>query len=397
MKTIVEIRQGVAKHLFPTEAQPKTLLVDEGKLGDAAKWMAGSFTLLTAVLTFFGITGGVLDRILRTYPRHALFIFCLVGVAVAVGVLAPVLKSDQRVATWVVIAAIASAGAAIWVGFPDLPATDDSLALGKGPTWFAVGLLLAAAVFLWKSSIPLITAALIVGIAFFGFGIYGAAKLSVMSKGTTEDPQLSADTIVTDGSRSVKITAVASRLDGHYLVIQMSNPDDPKPGTGALGTARLSPDASGALDRTVTFPLGAGYRSPLVIAAAKCPLEAENGCPDQMQEQLRLDFGSQGGMEVGGSLVPSDDGSAVVGTITASGLPSSGHLRLTLLRRSASGRPIVVATGTGTPDTAGSMEWTAKARLSNVRRGKFRLIYRACNGAVCESRIPVATYRHNRS
>ncbi|NUT91354.1 MAG: hypothetical protein HOY78_04930, partial [Saccharothrix sp.] len=55
----------------------------------AAQWAAGGFTALTAILTFFGIQGGYLTELLQAQQTASMLIFCLIGLGLLCGLVAP--------------------------------------------------------------------------------------------------------------------------------------------------------------------------------------------------------------------------------------------------------------------------------------------------------------------
>lgn len=395
------IRKKVATKLFPdAEQSVDPLLIADDKLEDAGKWIAGSFTAAAAVLTFFGVEGGVLDRVLRTFPRPALFIFCLLAAAVGVGVLAPILKSNQRVAIPLIILVVAIPGWLIWQGFPELPDSGDRVMLGEASARIVAGALVVLAIALRKSSMAVIAATLVIGIAFFGFGIYGTAKLSVLTKGTSEQPQLSAE-IVTEGTnRALKVTALASRLDEEYLVIRVSEAGGGEDGA-LLGSARLNPDVTGAVDRSISFPLPQGYRREVVLAAARCPAPpkkkegdpapgAPEPCDPTFDEELRFSLGSHTGPQVTGRITPRGR-HAVAARVQATGLRPAQTLRLTLEHARGRGRPARITTMTAGPGPDGELAWAETLRVRDDRARIIRLTYRLCTSTRCGEPRVLAT------
>ena len=87
------------------ETGPQT---DEARLGEAAKWLAGSIPVAVAALTLAGVSGNELGRVIRMYP--AWFIFGVVALifAVVAGVISLLYATDHA-RKWLTLGLIAFA------------------------------------------------------------------------------------------------------------------------------------------------------------------------------------------------------------------------------------------------------------------------------------------------
>lgn len=253
-----------------------TNTVDEQALPGLAKWMAGGFTFLSAILTFFGIKEGVLDRIVRTNARASLLVFCLIGLAVVAGAVAPVLARDWQIRAWVVVAAIAVLVLVVGVSLPDLDGTSG----GSGWTWAppVVAVVVVAAVARSRLYMPLIAAALVVGIACLGLGLYGAAKLSVEAKMLNSRVEVRA--VEKKNALTISVRDDAMGGDGYLLVRARAQTQRRGAGATILST-RLFPDAAGTVDRDLVLPLPDQRVAGVEITARDCTAHGKDAVDDE--------------------------------------------------------------------------------------------------------------------
>src|SRR5207245_3468063 len=87
-------------------ALPDTARRSETKAADdAAKWLAGAFTIVTGVLAGLGANGGGLERLLLNHRMAALAAFSLIVAAIGASVVAYVGLWRSGVERWLLVGA----------------------------------------------------------------------------------------------------------------------------------------------------------------------------------------------------------------------------------------------------------------------------------------------------
>lgn len=284
----------------PTSSSgPPTDPVD--KLDAIARWVAGAFVLFSSVLSFIGIRDGQLDRILRSEPRAALFVFALIGLAVIGGVVAPAVGPEKRIPLWVVVSAL---GLPMVLSAPFLPN------LGGGPGIAAeaaamvlvVGTLVVGclAFLLSGRATSLKASTIALALLLFTIGMYGAVKLGVAGKSAKDRPGVTAEFAVRDTKPVVAVGVKASglRTDEHLAGTvwgfgsRSTNRElDAFPCGDScllLYAFRIGADGDGAIDTSFDVPLTPGDFSRVSVIARVCEGE-EADHPQGQADVLRAE------------------------------------------------------------------------------------------------------------
>jgi hypothetical protein len=239
-------------------------LIDEVRLGELAKWIAGAMTLLAALLTFLGMQGGALDRMLRRFPAESMLTFCLVGASVVIGVLSPAIREGFRLRLSALVVGIGIVAAAVAYALPNIPAQSVGLRFAY-PVYLLLGL---ASVLSWRTFLAMRGAVLVVGLAMLTMGTYAAVKLSILSKSARSDvPQVSASVQRVGGEYLMQTRVRASTLHpGQYVVLEVDQ--------GAQHSwLRCDPDEYGHIDETFVLPAtaeGTSKPASVHLAARLC-------------------------------------------------------------------------------------------------------------------------------
>lgn len=373
-----------------TAPADKPGVVDDTKLAAVATWVAGGFTLLAALLTFFGIREGLLDRILRAYPRQSLFVFCLVGLAVIAATVSPALAPSQRINLALPLLAALTLGAATWTLLPDF-APDDQAATAHLMAAAAAALLLLAAIAAIRCDlrVPLVAGALLVAVASLALGLYGAAKMSVTSKIGRDRPDVAVSVSGSGAATALTLAVTAARLDQDEAVeIAIVDPgsDSGEADDLALGRHRLHPDAGGTVSRTITAPVGTRSRA-VSIRAAICARD-EPCTPTTADERALIPLGATATPLLGASVAVAGD----VVTFTATGSGFQGQ-RVRLRVVEGDGDPAPIAAITAAPDSAGDVKVSVSVR---PRAGVLlRLTQQNCSPDECSGQTTdIASYMH---
>lgn len=390
MNVLQQIRDWTVSSTAPSQT-----VIDESKLSGLATWMAGAFTLLAGILTFFGVKEGLLDRLLRTTPRPAILVFCLLGVAVFAGMVAPVLKVQGRIRAVVVLAGIGLLGGVVLLALPDIAPGEDEW-IGVALPLIVVSVGLAAGLLLWGAMIPLIAGALMVGLACLSFGLYGAVKLSVASKLDSEEALVAAEVKGAPGpERIVAVTVAAAKMDSsqHLEVAVVSSRGND--GDRDIGRARVYPDAAGAASKTLQFSLPNERLEGVSVRSRVCRISDCVLSGDHERTFLRLS-GPRDLSFVGGSVSPSTGPTTAALSVQSATLPRDISLSVALMETSTSGGTVERVTARLMPDAHGSIAWTISATVQGQPGNVLQLKSSRCpaNGECEKQGVVLATYTY---
>ena len=416
--------------LFVENPQHKELL-DSTKLADAAAWGAKGFTLLAAVLTFFGIKDGFLDRVLRADTTAAMWVFVMVGLGLLCALFAAAFTATYRLSGFWLLLAVGLLASLTLIVVPNVRKTNVPGFTG-GLTLLVGCFLLAAAVaaLVWKISVPLTAGVLVLGVAATAFGLYGATKIAVVSRTAPVSPQVTAALESDDAGTSVKVTVSAGQREGSPLVVVVramprtmdtaasaaTTSGGADSGTEELvGRAVLVSDSDGQTTGSAVFPLQADRWSTLRVGF--CQLEREDQPPRgfrsyfgfsedppeldvdalctsaddaAFRERVLLDLSPSPGLQVAAALTsPAAD--QLQAAVTASSIPEGTVLEARVARQRGA-ETATFATATLLPDAAGAASTTA-APVAVATGDVVSVCYRACPaGAECdEDWVQIAT------
>jgi hypothetical protein len=356
--------------------QPTSGVVSTEGLEKAADWAAVGFTLLTGLLTFFGITEGVLDRVLRDEPTAALLVFVLVGLGLVSALLGRGLVATQGLrGTWLVLA-ITALG---WVAARVYPNIGEVRGLSD-LTRVLLVVSAVAAVGLYRLGIALPAAAIILAVASTSLGLYGVAKISVLSKLATETPRVDAAFTSTPAGDMLSVTVKVAREDDEQVKVVAKGRHDDRDYLGTVvGEALLAPDGSGDVDRTVAFPLVRAEWT--TVEVWYCLLRAHGWCPRLERAVLLAGNPRQGRATVGATIVRGEK--AATARVVARAVPRGTTIAVRLVR---AGR--LVSQARLTPNAAGAATLHRKIALPRERDG-VRVEYAVCTD-VCGAFTTIA-------
>ncbi|MFS8097126.1 hypothetical protein LFM09_08285 [Lentzea alba] len=363
-------------------------------LSKASTFVAAGFAGLTAILAFFGIKDGTLDRIIQAEPAQGLYVFCLIGLGLLCGILAAFLPEKTKEDTvrpmkafWLVVAIGVLGFFTLWI-LTDLGVKDARAAIQDLVVALVVGGVVLALVCADKGwEIPLIAAILCFGVAATSMGLYGVTKIAVMSKGPDVRPQVGIEVHNGDapkvtlkvkaarrGDDKLRLTLVGTRVDDHRVEI---------------GSVVLTPDGAGAIDETVTFPATATGWEKLVVE--QCDITRDSTC-SQFQEVARLALGSKSEQaRVSGAIAHTEVDGVHKQTLRAYAVPAGSQLEVSAVReRQGESGPVQHAMVEPADD--GTVTWTSS--LVGCQAGdKLTLHYRVCPEGKCAGEsMPIASY-----
>ena len=363
---------AVADWFFASDEDSR--FFDSAKLGDVARWAAAGFTALVAILTFFGIKEAVLDQLLRSAPTAALFVFLLVGLGVVSSLFAPALVATKRVyGTWIVVAVTVIA-LLTWMILPNLDESTDQSRITLQMSVLVLLVLVLLAFLLIRVPVSITAALLIFAVACISMGLYGAAKLSVLSKTFSIEPQVTATIKKADDRQVLEAVVQAKRQDKKVLFLSLvgirnqvaTDGKDEQEQEQVLGKNRLPPDAAGEISATVSFPIVTSTWHQFIVRT--CDAEP---CSAQ-DERVRLAGELPEAMRLSGTLTPGSASGAVTATIDADGIPKDKSLTVTVIRERG-GRTGNLARLAVLSNGSGVAAW--KGTIRSLRNGD-RLILR---------------------
>ncbi|MDQ1712935.1 MAG: hypothetical protein QOE45_2385 [Frankiaceae bacterium] len=366
--------------------------LDPAKLDAAAKWTAGGFTLLTAVLTFFGIKEGVLDRLLRSpSAAGAVFVFSLIGLGVVCSLLGPAFRVNKHARVRWLIGAVAVIGALTW--WYVHPAGGRSLR----PVVVGAVLVVLTARLLWQARLSLVAVVVLLGVAATSFGLYGAANLSVQAKTFPDEPRLVASLETADGHEVVKVVAKVAKFEDRRLLVtvigrhaESGTPSGPviKDIGVVLGRSILTPDGVGDIDATVSVPVVSTQWATLSAGYCALGTGAETCLPiDVVTFRGRPDEGTP---HVGAAIAPGTAAGTLHATVGAFGVPASTTIAVRLNRIRA-GATVTLAFATIAPGKDGTATWAADVTATKPN-DVFTVTYVACAPDCTGTAAEIARY-----
>jgi hypothetical protein len=265
----------IARRPFPAPEQR----FDSKALSHVAAWTAGGFSLLVAALTFLGVREGYLDHMIRVYPGFALVVFLLVGAAVIAALLAPTFQAERGLyfhlgpfLAWILV----MSGLLIlqyWISDIDIDVSDEVVV--NFFAWVFGVVLLTATVLLWRTAVPATAALLVLAVTNLGFGIYGAVRLTVVSKLDLPEVQVSAQVESSEASAgSLKIAVDGTGFEDRAVLLSIESSD---PSRDLLHQVLLSPNVSGDVRQDLGFPVGSLNAKSVVISTKICKVGTEQG------------------------------------------------------------------------------------------------------------------------
>ena len=306
-------------------AQPVTVdPFDPSKLDGITKFCAAGFTAAAALLTFFGIKDGYLDRVLSENAQAALWVFLLIGLGVVASLLAAAVSKDYQVASSLVVLVIVLLGTLQRYMLPHL-SSHNTL-----PTALLWGLVVAGAIvaylgYLFDILVSLGAALVVVAVAATSMGLYGAVKLSVEARAQHGVLQVTAQLGGQSGAQTVDVGVKGSRQDRYAGTVQvLGRRAGTRTGDVSLGVAQFSPDDSGNVDHTFSFPVVAADWDELL--ARYC---VGNDC--RQQDVTTITTAQAATAVIGASLVPAAD-------------KQQAHLDISVNRLRRDGRVVVTIT-----------------------------------------------------
>jgi hypothetical protein len=297
------------------DGSPRSI-IQLGSLEKVAQWAGSGFVLLAGLGSAFGISQGPLDRMVGAYPRQSLLVAVFIGGAIVLSLLAGTLtpeavkeqddsspstapqgtKNTQKEpnigdrdsaphvrATWLLLAAFLLT-VLIAVLFPNMPSE-------RWPLWHTVLAIAAAALIVLLLVylplrrlglvLPLDAAGMVVAVTLLSLGLYGAAKLIVVTRMPSQHGAINTTVTATDRGDQLSVTVALAGfvpVDGRARL---------EVGSGDWKQEReLFADAVGFVEETEDFLLP-DLGSDIQIALHRCGEEPGNTILRQVQQFLR--------------------------------------------------------------------------------------------------------------
>lgn len=380
-----------------SSAEPKP-----GTIGDAGKFLSAGFATLTAVLTWFGVSGGVLNRMLLQFPRAVLFSFVPVGLGV-LGSLCATMLGHRPSATWLVAPVVFTLGLVLvstwW--FPDLvvrPVAGRPGDAGDRSVGMIVGLVAAVVVLIggcWLLERSFRAARrrarergepdpdarrrvgggavmMLLAVVSYAFGMYGAVKLTVVSKHYSQPFEAIASSAATDDPAwtTVSVAVAGGQFRPSATIHLMLRAGD----TDVASTYLAAGVGGDVPAKTLSFRVPSSVDSIEVLAEAciqvfrTSEIEASEGetvHPATMQTwELRCggeEAQSYGAVRIAGEpavVTPvlaaglAGSGGAATATVTGSGLTDGGLVMVTMTMNG-----VEQASATVRPAADGTLTW----------------------------------------
>jgi len=366
-----------------TRLQAEAPEVNEGVSSDMLKWAAGGFTLLTGLLTFFGIKEGVLARVVHENQISAMGVLLLLGLGVLLGFAAPAMTGPKRVpVAWVLVVVTLL----LWL--TELLSKDMAIEFLPVPLWqvklLMTGVALAAFVVLVATGLrmPWSYAFAVVAVCSVSSGLYVAAKISIMDNGA---PGTASVTATFDKAESPGLLTIKVAGSAIYTPVQLvvddgqSTSSDPP-----FGSATFAPDRAGALEGStaVLVPLNA---STVVVSTCQVDEKTTDGSCATWTDQVRLQV-PRSAKRVAASF-SSSDGAALTYSVDGYDVPRDATFKIIV----TSSTPVMrsEASVTAKPDGTFGITGTVKPTKGQTWTvsGSF------CDAAgVCASPKPLATH-----
>lgn len=360
-------------------APPDTLeYFEPAQITKAAEWSAKGFVLLAAILTFLGLEGGALERVLRNDGERVTYAFLLLGLGVVAGILTPALKATRLVYVRALLGALVLLGlVAIWVG------RHDGDGFRKAVAWAGIGLLVAALVVFRDAKTSIVGAALVFAVTCTSMGLYAASVAALQSTQYVDQPRVTAALKRADTGDTVEVSAKAARRADDAVVVVLLGHRTAQAAGEEIARQVLHPDGAGGIDATVQFPVS--VRRWAALSVGYCV--DGKACPGEHRVAFRTDTGSSD-PQVGAAVVPDAKGGLDV-TVTAAGLRPGTTLRVEVERlRGRARQPYV---GVLVPNGAGAASWASK--VGATKPGDVVVVrYVVCETTCPEQRAEVARY-----
>lgn len=276
---------GVLSSLIGAEDPPtneKAPKPEPDKLNAAAAKLGTALGATVAILGFFGVKNGELDRVLRDAPLESVVLFSMVFVGVGLSFVVPMVTSRIRLAfvgLVVVLAALVAYGAVSRFG-------DESVDVSVVEALFIASVLILVWAS-WRIRVGAKPATLFIAAAYFGIGTIGATALAVDVRAANDTVGISAS-LTKDGALSVEVSA--SRLDaGQSVGIDIlgvptgASDDTPKVCRAAdcvrLHQVRIGPDGDGNVKQTLKLDIPVGALDRVLARGTVCsePVTSDPG------------------------------------------------------------------------------------------------------------------------
>ncbi len=344
---------------------------------DLLKWVGGGFTLVVAILAFFGIKDGVLASVVRTEPEAAMAVFALVGVGVVLALIVPAMQSDQRAPYLLLLGVLALITAAATHFAPDLPQSEVQQYLGWFP-WLVAGVFVVVGVVLDRKKLKGLkwpNAALIVAVFSLACGLWVVTKISVIQTMRLDTGAVVANLKSADGLTSVEVAASGTALAGPVRVrVVGTATGSTEPRT--ISEIVLMPNQGGGLSATTSVPLGPTPWTEIRVRSCQeynRNLDRVEPCTNFVDQSVFAFEARHHSLT--GTLKPNGDGKRVAATVEASGLPAGAYVDLQVTRAQT-----VVATARLRVGVAGTASWTGEAGVA-AKPSKWQLAATVCEPA----------------
>jgi hypothetical protein len=351
---------------------------DSNKLGKATKFAAAGFTALTGLLTYLGIQGGILDRIIAKDVTATLWVFLCIGGGLVAALLSATLRPEPTVPFWLVVVAVSIPLAS--TRFLVKP-------LRPGITFPTVvyfcGILLllifAIALDIQGRRIQLTAGLVILAVFSTCIGLYSGVKVAVRGKSEISTHSVQA-ALEPDGPRyALRVEVKGSHIDRAYRLevhgISSRTGAVNASEKGNLGVATLIPGEDGVIDQPLHFPVEPDRWGGFSVWLCKAKV-----C-EPAHEEVRL-LGRRSGSKArpNGNIVTAGKKLRLI--YTASGL-NEGEKAFINVGVGPRTKPHSILTARLFPDATGSITW--QATLPRAKKGQWLML----RGRVCAPCTPL--------
>ncbi|MEJ2857488.1 MULTISPECIES: hypothetical protein [unclassified Saccharothrix] len=315
-------------------APPIQSAAETDAVKSAAQWAAGGFTALTAILTFFGIKDGYLTELLQGEPTVSILIFCLVGLGLLCGLVAPLAVVRGGVPLKFVLLGVGALTVLLGVPLTDIDEVEHRglvtvLVVAVATAWLAT--------LAWTDrdgiEVTAVTALILTGVAATSLGLYGAAKLALIAR--TDDVPVQVTASVEESALKLVVKAAIAPGEPKAVVVRAMGLRDET--EIDIGQALVSPDGTGEVDGTVTFPLGDAKWSGFVVRHCQ-----EWDCTAS-SVVLRIGGNPLPDGRGGAGAVQQGDNGVLQASATVWGVPKGAVVEVAVRRSDADGLQVTVA------------------------------------------------------